>query len=179
MISLSGRRHPGGRPQVNIQYAVLQQDGHPPELVEKLYFDCLLDFVYMELMWGLQKGYVPKRCTICGWRVLQLPGTIYTYYDGPAPGQEDRICREMGASANFQEKVYNNEIWKLHQWAYKKHFARTRKDAMSNPDFEVWTRESEQLRDEALTSYENAGGTEPYASGIEVGAKQNVGYNVF
>ena len=63
----------------------------------------------------------------------------------------------MGASANFQEKVRNNEIWKLHQRAYKKYFARTRKGTMSKPEFEAWAREAEQLRDEALTSYENAG----------------------
>ncbi|MBM6721522.1 DUF6076 domain-containing protein [Pseudoflavonifractor phocaeensis] len=53
-------------PQVNIQYTVLQQDGQSPELVEKMYLDRLLDFVYVELMRGLQKGYVPKRCANCG-----------------------------------------------------------------------------------------------------------------
>lgn len=143
-------------PQVNIQYAVLQQDGQPPELVEKMYFDRLLDFVYVELMRGLQKGYVPKRCANCGRWFLQFPGATYAYCDGPAPGQEDKTCREVGASANFQEKVRNNEIWRLHQRAYKKYFARTRKGTMSKPDFEAWAREAEHLRDEALTNYETA-----------------------
>lgn len=144
-------------PQVNIQYAVLQQDGQPPELVEKMYFDRLLDFVYVELMRGLQKGYVPKRCANCGRWFLQFPGATYAYCDGPIPGQEGKTCRDVGASANFQEKVRNNEIWKLHQRAYKKYFARTRKGTMSKPEFEAWAREAEQLRDEALASYENAG----------------------
>ena len=36
--------------QVNIQYAVLRQKGQPPELVKKMWFDRLLDFIYMELM---------------------------------------------------------------------------------------------------------------------------------
>ncbi|WP_338125287.1 DUF6076 domain-containing protein [Pseudoflavonifractor phocaeensis] len=43
----------------------------------------------------------------------------------------------MGASTNFQEKVRNNEIWKLHQQAYKKYFARTRKGTMSKAAFEA------------------------------------------
>ena len=47
-------------PQVNIQYAVLEPEGCQPELVEKMYFDRLLDFVYVELMRGMQKGFVPK-----------------------------------------------------------------------------------------------------------------------
>lgn len=35
------------------------------EIVEKMYFNGLLDFVYVELMKGLQKGFVPKRCANC------------------------------------------------------------------------------------------------------------------
>ena len=143
-------------PQANIQYAVLEPEGCQPELVEKMYFDRLLDFVYVELMRGLQKGYVPKRCANCGRWFLQSPGATYAYCDGPVPGQEGKTCREVGASANFQEKVRNNEIWKLHQRAYKKYFARTRKGTMSKPDFEAWAREAEQLRDEALINFENA-----------------------
>ena len=141
-------------PQVNIQYAVLEQEGRPPELVEKMYFDRLLDFVYVELMRGLQKGYVPKRCASCGRWFIQLPGATYAYCDGPAPGQEDKTCREIGATASFQDKVRNNEIWRLHQRAYKKYFARTRKGTMSKPEFEKWARDAERLRDQALRNYE-------------------------
>ena len=92
-------------PQVNIQYAVLEPEGCQPELVEKMYFDRLLDFVYVELMRGMQKGFVPKRCANCGRWFLQYPGATYAYCDGPAPGQEDKTCREIGATASFQEKV--------------------------------------------------------------------------
>ena len=141
-------------PQVNIQYAVLQQDGQPPELVKKIYFDRLLDFVYVELMKGMQKGFVPKRCANCGRWFLQMPGATYSYCDGPAPGQEDKTCREIGAAASFQDKVRNNEIWKIHQRAYKKYFARTRKGTMSRAEFDIWAREAEQLRDQALAAYE-------------------------
>ena len=141
-------------PQVNIQYAVLEPEGCQPELVEKMYFDRLLDFVYVELMRGMQKGFVHKRCANCGRWFLQYPGATYAYCDGPAPGQEDKTCREIGATASFQEKVRNNEIWKLHQRAYKKYFARTRKGTMSKPEFEKWARDAERLRDRALKSYE-------------------------
>lgn len=143
-------------PQVNIQYAVLEQESRQPELVEKMYFDRLLDFVYVELMRGMQKGFVPKHCANCGRWFLQYPGATYAYCDGPAPGQEDKTCREIGATASFQDKVRNNEIWKLHQRAYKKYFARTRKGTMSKPEFEKWARDAERLRDWALKSYERS-----------------------
>jgi len=51
-------------PSVNIQYMVHRTE-QGNEVVEKLYFDRILDFVYVELMRGMQKGYVPKRCANC------------------------------------------------------------------------------------------------------------------
>ena len=39
---------------------------------------------------------------------------------------------------------------------YKKYFARVSKGKMSRPDFEVWAREAERMRDEALAEDEMA-----------------------
>lgn len=122
--------------------------------MEKIYFDRLLDFVYVEFMKGLQKGFVPKRCANCGRWFLQQPGTTYAYCDGPASDQDGKTCREIGAAASFQDKVKNNDVWKLHQRAYKKYSARTRKGTMSKMAFEVWPRQAERLRDEALEKYD-------------------------
>ena len=52
-------------PNVQMQYAVLETD-NGAEIVEKFYFDRLSDFVYIELMKGLQKGFHSKRCPNCG-----------------------------------------------------------------------------------------------------------------
>ena len=145
-------------PQVSIQYAVLEIDEGRHELVEKLYFDRLTDFVYVELMRGLQRGFVPKRCANCGRWFLQTPGASYNYCDRPAPNSgEGKTCREVGSAKGFRGQVLNNELWAIHQRAYKKYFARTKKGAMTRPDFLAWETESERLRDEALLKYERAG----------------------
>ena len=91
-----------------------------------MYFDRLLDFVYVEFMKGLQKGVVPKRCANCGRWFLQKPGATYAYCTDPAPGQDGKTCLEIGASSSFRSKVENNDVWKVHQRAYKKYFARIR-----------------------------------------------------
>ena len=144
-------------PQVNIQYAVLEIDKEHHELVEKLYFDRLLDFVYVELMRGLQRGFVPKRCANCGRWFLQKPGASYNYCDQSAPNSGERkTCREVGSTKSFRAKVQNNDVWRVHQRAYKKYFARVKKGTMSKPDFLAWEAESERLRDEALPRYERA-----------------------
>lgn len=144
-------------PQVNIQYALLELDEDHHELVEKLYFDQLADFVYVELMRGLQHGFVPKRCANCGRWFLQTPGPSYNYCGNPAPNSEEgRTCREVGSTKSFRSKVLNNAVWAVHQRAYKKYFARTRKETMSRAEFEAWERESERLREEALAQYDRA-----------------------
>ena len=145
-------------PRVNIQFALKEQPKRAPELVERLYFDRLPDFIYVEMIRGLQRGFVPKRCPNCGRWFLQTPGATYSYCDGPAPGEEGKTCRDVGATASFQNKVQNNDIWKLHQRAYKKYFARTRKGTMSKADFEAWSREAEGLRNKALERYSQADG---------------------
>lgn len=143
-------------PQVNIQYAVLETEDGSHELVEKLYFDHLADFLYVEFMRGLQRGFVPKRCANCGRWFLQEPGLTYAYCDQPAPGADGLNCRDIGSKASFRDKVKNNGVWEVHQRAYKKYFARTKKGTMSKPEFEIWAREAEQIRDETLVRYNRA-----------------------
>ena len=139
-------------PSVNIQYMVHRTE-QGNEVVEKLYFDRILDFVYVELMRGMQKGYVPKRCANCGRWFLQTPGATFAYCDLIAPGETVKTCRDIGALASFQQKVRNNEIWQVHQRAYKKYYARVLKKKMTKLEFEVWARKAEQLRNEALENY--------------------------
>ena len=79
-------------PLVRAQYRI-RGERENAEVVEKMYFDRLLDFVYVELMKGLQKGFVPKRCANCGRWFLQMPGMTYAYCGEPAPGQDGKIGR--------------------------------------------------------------------------------------
>lgn len=43
----------------------------------------------------------------------------YAYCGEPAPGQDGKTCREIGATSSFRSKVQNNDVWKAHQRAYK------------------------------------------------------------
>ena len=142
-------------PPVKTQYRI-RGEKENAEIVEKMYFDRLLDFVYVEFMKGLQKGFVPKRCANCGRWFLQKPGATYAYCTGAAPGQDGKTCREIGASSSFRSKVENNDVWKVHQRAYKKYFARIRSGLMTKGEFEVWSRQAAELRDAALERYARA-----------------------
>ena len=142
-------------PKVNAQFCI-RGTGRGAEVVEKMYFDRLLDFVYVEFMKGLQRGFVPKRCANCGHWFLQTPGATFAYCAGSAPEDPSKTCREIGASSSFRSKVENNDIWKVHQRAYKKYFARIRSGLMTKGEFEVWSRQAADLRDAALERYARA-----------------------
>ena len=87
---------------------------------------------------------------------MQKPGATYAYCTDPAPGQDGKTCREIGASSSFRSKVENNDVWKVHQRAYKKYYARTMRKDMTKAEFEAWTRDAEQKRDAALEPYARA-----------------------
>ena len=141
-------------PRIEIQYEVIQLPGHETELVETMYFCSVSDFIYVELLKGLQKGFVPKRCLNCGRWFLQIPGPACSYCSEPAPGEGEKTCREIGAASSFRSKIRSNEIWQIHQRAYKKYFARTKKNTMSKSAFADWVLNAEKLRDEALKVYD-------------------------
>ena len=142
-------------PLVRAQYRI-RGERENAEVVEKMYFDRLLDFVYVEFMKGLQKGFVPKRCANCGRWFLQAPGATFAYCAGPAPEDPSKTCREIGAASSFKDKVANNEVWQVQQRAYKKYYARTMRKDMTKAEFEAWTRDAEQKRDAALEPYARA-----------------------
>ncbi len=143
-------------PDVNIQYAIIGGWEGNPELVEKMYFDRLIDFVYVEFMKGMQKGFIPKRCLCCGHWFLQELGATYSYCTRIAPGETEKTCREVGAVTSFQAKARENDVWKYHQRAYKKYFARIKAGTMTQAEFNQWSLEAERIRDEALKNYNRA-----------------------
>ena len=145
-------------PPVQLQYVLRGEleNTQSAVLVERMYFDRLIDFVYVELMKCIQKGFIPKRCPNCARWFLQRPGATYTYCDRPLPDEPGKTCRDVGSVKSFQEKTHNNDVWRYHQRAYKKYFARVRKGNMSKAAFEQWARQAAAVRDAALEEYKRA-----------------------
>ena len=73
-------------------------------------------------------------------------GHVRAARDQIAPGETEKTCRDIGAAASFQENVRSNEVWQIHQRAYKKYYARVLKKNMTKDDFLLWARDAEKLR---------------------------------
>lgn len=140
-----------------VQFEVREStaDGKP-RLFEKLIFTRLADFIYTELFRAMMHSNCPRPCKNCGKWFLKEKTSTCEYCDNIAPGEVSKTCRDVGATASFSSKVKNNEVWKLHQRAYKKYYARVMKRNMTQADFNTWAQSAEQLRDQVLQEYEKA-----------------------
>ena len=72
------------------------------------------------------------------------------YCTRPAPGEESRTCREIGARAVFEKKIQEEETWKIYKRAYKKYYARVMKGNMSQEEFNAWVEMAAAKRDTAV-----------------------------
>ena len=93
-------------------------------------------------------GNAPRQCRRCNRWFLHQHGEKYVYCNRVSPGETERTCREIGATANFEDKLTNNEVWKLYKRAYKKYYARVMKSRMRKQEFEAWVVIASALRDE-------------------------------
>ncbi|MEA4969827.1 MAG: DUF6076 domain-containing protein [Candidatus Pelethousia sp.] len=153
-IGLSGRR---AAAVSGLQYLLLEDEHGAAALFERMGFTRLIDFLYTDFFKGVMKESMPKRCKLCGRYFLLEKGFHYEYCGGIF--EAGQTCREVGAARSFKEKTGNNDVWKLHQRAYKKYYARVLKKTMSKPDFNEWASSAEKLRDEILPLYyESIGG---------------------
>lgn len=116
-------------------------------MVERYSFSCLRDFLYVELGKAIAKGCAPRQCRLCGRWFLHVQGDKSIYCERVAPGEDEKTCREVGARAVFEEKIQNEETWKIYKRAYKKYYARVMKGNMSREDFNAWVEQAAAKRD--------------------------------
>lgn len=146
----------GPSAECSIQNVLWQTTSGELIIVERFTFQCLSDFLHMDLCRGLQKGNAPRECRLCkGW-FLHLRGEKYVYCDHLAPGETERTCRDIGAAVSFEQKLKANEIWLIYKRAYKKYYARLMKKKMTREEFETWADKAAEERDRALDSYRTA-----------------------
>ena len=142
-------------------------DGVHMEPVERYVFQSLRDFLYIELIKAIEIGNAPRMCRCCKKWFLHRSGEKFMYCTRVAPGEETETCREVGALAAFEDKVAENEPWKLYKRAYKKYYARFMKGRMSREELESWTAVAVTLRDETEELWRAAETQEEKAAIIE------------
>ena len=134
---------------------------HPVEndtvaMVERCTFQCLWDFLYVELCRAIRVGNAPRECRLCRRWFLHVQGEKFLYCENVAPGETEKTCREVGARASFEQKVRSDDVWKFYKRAYKKYYARVMKGNMTRDEFNAWVEHAAAERDFTMELLLNA-----------------------
>ena len=89
----------------------------------------------------------PHQCRLCRRWFLHVPGEKFLYCENVAPRETEKICREVGARASFEQKVQSDDAWKFYKRAYKKYYARVMKGNMTRDEFNAWVEHTASERD--------------------------------
>ena len=151
----------------SVRFALRHIDGEESVMVERWTVACLRDFLYLELGKAIEHGNSPRQCRLCGRWFLHEQGDTTVYCTRPAPGEESRTCREIGARAVFENKIRAEETWKIYKRAYKKYYARCMKGNMSREEFDAWVEHAAAQRDFTIELLKVAKSEEERARQIE------------
>ena len=75
-----------------------------PFMAERMTFEDLISFLYMDLYRGMAVGNVPRQCHNCGKWFLAIGAYDTVYCQRVAPGEMARTCRQVGAHRKEREK---------------------------------------------------------------------------
>ena len=75
-----------------------------PFMAERMTFEDLISFLYMDLYRGMAVGNVPRLCHNCGKWFLAIGAYDTVYCQRVAPGETTRTCRQVGAHRKEREK---------------------------------------------------------------------------
>lgn len=139
---------------LKVQYILVENENENSQIFEQISFSNLLDFFYTDFYKGIMKESIPKKCKLCGQYFLLEKGFNYEYCNNIY--EDNKTCRAVGSTKSFKEKTASNDVWKVHQRAYKKYYARVLKKKMDKWDFSVWAFDAEEVRDKYLPIYEEA-----------------------
>ena len=90
---------------VNISFVVERdQKTGQPFIAERMTFEDLISFLYMDLYRGMAAGNIPRLCHNCSKWFLAIGAYDTVYCQRVAPGETTRTCRQVGAHRKEREK---------------------------------------------------------------------------
>lgn len=119
-------------------------------LAERMLFEDLASFLYVDLYKGMTAGNIPRRCRNCGRYFLAVGGYDTIYCSNVAPGEKKKTCRQVGAHRTEKIKNDSSPIQKEYKRAYNRLKARKQRGTLSVDEWNRKVAEAQRLRDEAL-----------------------------
>lgn len=109
-----------------------------PFMAERMTFEDLISFLYMDLYRGMAVGNVPRLCHNCGKWFLAIGAYDTVYCQRVAPGENTRTCRQVGAHRKEREKNGKDFAYREYTRAYGRLKTRKLRETISE---EKWHRQ--------------------------------------
>lgn len=91
-----------------------------PFMAERMTFEDLISFLYMDLYRGMAAGNVPRRCHNCSKWFLAIGAYDTVYCQRVAPGETNRTCRQVGAHRKERDKNGKEFAYREYTRAYNR-----------------------------------------------------------
>ena len=91
-----------------------------PFMAERMTFEDLISFLYMDLYRGMAVGNVPRLCHNCGKWFLAIGAYDTVYCQRVAPGETRRTCRQVGAHRKEKKKNGQELAYREYARAYNR-----------------------------------------------------------
>lgn len=116
------------------------------ELTEKLSFESLPSFLYVDLFKGIAAGNLPRRCAHCRRWFLAVGGYNTMYCDRAVEGKDGKTCRDIGAHEKEKAKQ-KSDAGKIYSRTYNRLKARKRYGTLSTDEWNRMVAISHDIRD--------------------------------
>jgi len=118
-------------------------------LAERMVFEDLVSFLYVDLYKGMAAGNIPRRCRNCGKYFLAVGGYDTIYCSNIAPGEKKKTCRQVGAHRTEKIKNDSSPVQKEYKRAYNRLKARKQRGTLSVEEWNRKVAQAQELRDKA------------------------------
>ena len=118
-----------------------------PCIAERMTFEKLSSFLYVDLYRGMAAGNLPRRCAHCGRWFLTVGGYNTMYCDREIPGSNGKTCRIIGAHEREKAANQSSEARKEYSRIYNKLKARKQRGTISTDQWNRQVAAAQRLKD--------------------------------
>lgn len=108
----------------------------------------ITSLLYVEFMKMVQNDVSVRECQKCHKNFVVKGKYDMKYCEREVNGE--KVCQKNGAIETFKNKVRGNDIYKEYEKVYKRFYARKRRRAITQEQFDAWLKKATKLKKDAL-----------------------------
>ena len=119
-------------------------------LAERMHFEDLSSFLYVDFFKGMAAGNLPRKCRNCKKYFLAIGAYDTLYCNEIAPGETERTCRKVGAHKREKEKTNSKPILQQYDRVYNRLKSRKRNGLIIESQWNKQVAHIQELKESAL-----------------------------